>query len=137
MNPNRIFVFGSNLAGRHGAGAALFAKRHFGAVYGKGEGLQGASYAIPTKGWMIETLPLEAIEKHVERFKAFARARPDLSFQITAVGCGLAGYTPEQIAPLFIDAPRNCCLPPEFARALRHSRATAGDSDEFIRRTRP
>lgn len=113
-----IFVFGSNLAGRHGKGAALFARQHHGAVYGQGEGLQGGSYAIPTKGLRIETLPLAEIKSHVERFLSFARDRQDLSFQVTAIGCGLAGYTPAQIAPMFEDAPANCRLPAEFTAVL-------------------
>jgi hypothetical protein len=109
-----IFVFGSNLAGRHGKGAAFFAREHRGAVYGQGEGLQGESYAIPTKDEKLRPLPLENIAAHVETFKAFARSRPDLVFEVTPIGCGLAGYRPGQIAPMFIDAPENCQLPAEF-----------------------
>ena len=112
-----IFVFGSNLAGRHGKGAALFALRNHGAIYGRGEGLQGSSYAIPTKDRNIRTLPLEEIEYAVLRFVAFARKNPSLRFAVTAIGCGLAGYKPSQIQPMFKDAPPNVILPPEF-RAL-------------------
>lgn len=115
---DRIFVFGSNLAGRHGKGAALFAVENRGAIYGQGEGLQGQSYGIPTKDAQIETLPLEAVAEHVARFIECARSRPDLRFQVTAIGCGLAGFTPEQIAPLFRDAPANCDLPDEFRAVL-------------------
>ena len=113
-----IFVFGSNLAGRHGKGAALFAVEHFGAVYGQATGLQGSSYAIPTKNTKLEPLPLNLIEPWVLQFLRFARANPQLRFQVTAIGCGLAGYKPDQIAPMFLDAPENCELPPEFTGVL-------------------
>lgn len=114
----KIFVFGSNLAGRHGKGAALHARLHHGAVYGQGEGLQGASYGIPTKDGRIKTLPLERIQEAVTRFQAFAHAHPELTFEVTAVGCGLAGYSPEQIAPFFAESPANCELPEDFLTVL-------------------
>jgi hypothetical protein len=114
----RIFVFGSNLAGRHGKGAALHARQHFGAVYGQGVGLQGRSYAIPTKDEQLRTLSLAAIGEHVEQFKAFAAGHPDMTFEVTPIGCGLAGYTPERIAPMFRDAPDNCVLPAPFLACL-------------------
>jgi hypothetical protein len=110
----RIFVFGSNLAGRHGKGAALAAKKYHGAIYGQSEGLQGNSYAIPTKDAILTPLPLDRIEKHAKCFVAFARSNPDLTFALTAIGCGLAGYKPAQIAPFFRDAPANILLPEEF-----------------------
>lgn len=113
-----IFVFGSNLAGRHGAGAALFAIRNHGAVYGQGEGLQGQSYAIPTKDDQIKTLPLEKIKQYVNTFLEFSKNNPKLMFRVTAIGCGLAGYTPEQIAPMFNNSPENCILPSEFLKVL-------------------
>ena len=113
-----IFVFGSNLAGRHGKGAALWARQHRGAVYGIGQGRQGQSYAIPTKDERLRTLPLETIGAHAVRFMDYARIYPELSFQLTPIGCGLAGYGPEQIAPLFKGAPPNVILPPEFAAVL-------------------
>ncbi len=106
-----VFVFGSNLAGRHGAGAAKFALEHRGAIYGRGEGRQGNSYGIPTKDRDIRTLPLEEIQKGVERFLNYARNNPDMTFQVTKIGCGLAGYKEEQIAPMFEGAPYNCVLP--------------------------
>jgi hypothetical protein len=109
-----IFVFGSNEAGRHGKGAALTARQEYGAIYGQAEGLQGSSYAIPTKDARLRPLPLPAIATYVRRFLAFAQAHPELSFFVTAVGCGLAGYTPAQIAPLFVGAPANCTLPEVF-----------------------
>lgn len=117
-----IFVFGSNEAGRHGKGAALFARRFHGAVYGHGEGLQGQSYAIPTKDAHLRSLPVEIIATYVGRFLAFADAHPEWTFQVTAVGCGLAGYTPSQIAPLFAKAPANCLLPTEFVEVLLKAR---------------
>lgn len=106
-----IFVFGSNLAGRHGKGAALHARQQHGAIYGQGVGLQGSSYAIPTKDHQIRTLPLETIQAYVDQFIHFARQHPELQFQVTRIGCGLAGYTDAQIAPLFSTAPANCQLP--------------------------
>jgi hypothetical protein len=109
-----IFVFGSNLAGRHGKGAALHARRHCGAVYGQAEGLQGQSYAIPTKDRALRPLPLAAIELHVRAFLAFAEAHPELQFQVTPIGCGLAGYQPGQIAPMFRLTTNNVHLPDTF-----------------------
>lgn len=109
--PRTIFVFGSNLAGRHGAGAALYARRYHNATYGQGEGLQGDSYAIPTKDARIQTLPLSDIAAYVAIFIGFATAHPELTFVVTRIGCGLAGYTDAQIAPIFKDAPPNCLLP--------------------------
>ena len=114
----RIFVFGSNLAGRHGKGAALFARENHGAVYGQGEGIQGLSYAIPTKNAHLHTLPLDVIEEAVTRFKQFAALHPEMAFQVTPIGCGLAGYKPSAIAPFFNGAPSNCTLPAEFIAVL-------------------
>lgn len=114
-----VFVFGSNLAGRHGKGAALWAVQHRGATYGIGEGRMGNSYALPTKDHRIRTLPLEEIERRsVPNFLAYARCHPELTFQLTPVGCGLAGYTPAQIAPMFRWAPDNVLMPAEFTAAL-------------------
>ncbi|CAN7371786.1 A1S_2505 family phage non-structural protein [Variovorax sp. LjRoot178] len=114
-----VFVFGSNTAGRHGKGAALFARQSRGAIYGQGEGLQGNSYAIPTKGQRpdrsLYTLPLEQIRAGVDRFLAFAVSRPDLQFEVSPIGCGLAGYKPEEIAPMFLGAPANCQPAVEFS----------------------
>jgi hypothetical protein len=113
-----VFVFGSNLAGRHGAGAALAAKHFHGAIYGFGVGPQGNSYAIPTKGRDLKTLPLAQIKTHVADFLHYARNHPDVSFALTPIGCGLAGYTPEDIAPMFRRAPANVILPAVFVVAL-------------------
>lgn len=107
----RIFVFGSNLAGRHGKGAALTALKQHGAIYHCGFGIQGNSYAIPTKDLQIRTLGLDIIAEHVDEFIAFAKAHPELTFDVTRIGCGLAGYQDYQIAPMFQGAPNNCNLP--------------------------
>lgn len=109
-----IFVFGSNLAGRHGKGAALHARQKWGAIYGQGEGLQGNSYAIPTKDKWLGALPLPVIEEHVKKFIDFAHTNPTLKFKLTAVGCGLAGYAAKQIAPMFNGAPANVIKPDLF-----------------------
>lgn len=117
-----IFVFGSNLAGRHGKGAALMAMRKYGAKYGVGEGRMGSSYALPTKGHNLETLSLQQIEfRSVHNFLAYSRNHSELKFRLTPIGCGLAGYKPEQIAPMFRNAPSNVILPPEFLAVLTPS----------------
>lgn len=109
-----IFVFGSNLAGRHGAGAALHAVQFFGARYGEGEGLTGRAYGIPTKDRHLNILPLESIRRSVGQFIEFAMANPQMTFLITAIGCGLAGYEPAQIAPMFVSCPENCYVTPRW-----------------------
>jgi hypothetical protein len=109
-----IFVFGSNLAGRHGKGAALYARKHHGAIYGQGEGLQGQSYGIPTKGFELEVLTLQTIAHKIAEFKAFARQNKHLIFNVTPVGCGLAGYRQEEIKPLFEPLPENCLYSKEW-----------------------
>jgi hypothetical protein len=116
----KIFVFGSNKAGRHGKGAALEALRNHGAIYGLGYTMQGNSYAIPTKGHRLEVLPLCEIKRYVEGFLRFASSPhgKELDFNVTAIGCGLAGYTPEEIAPFFAGAPDNVFLPEEFKKVL-------------------
>lgn len=105
-----IFVFGSNKAGRHGAGAAKYAFKHKGAKMGIGEGIVGNSYALPTKGYRIERIPLKEVVLSVERFIETAKNRYDkgTKFKVTQVGCGLGGFTKEEIAPLFKNAPDNC-----------------------------
>jgi len=114
----RIFVFGSNLAGRHGAGAAKFALENHGAIYGQGIGIQGQSYGIPTKDHNIETLPLLAIHGYVQDFLEYAGNHPEDIFHVTAIGCGLAGYKPTDIAPFFAERLDNVLLPPEFKELL-------------------
>lgn len=110
----KIFVFGSNLAGRHGKGAALFAKENFGAQTGIGIGRTGMAYAIPTKDAQLKTLPLDVISFHVQHFLHYAQEHLGLEFRVTRIGCGLAGYKDTDIAPMFKDAPKNCELPVEW-----------------------
>lgn len=105
---NAIFVFGSNEAGIHGAGAAHFAYKKKGARWGKGYGHHGDSFAIPTKDEDVQTMPLERIERYVQGFIAYAQGHRKMTFQVTAIGCGLAGYKHEDIAPMFRMAPSNC-----------------------------
>jgi hypothetical protein len=113
-----IFVFGSNLAGRHGAGSAREALQNHGAVYGQALGRQGQSYAIPTKDWKLRRLPLTRIVEYVRIFIHYAEHHPDLTFNVVAIGCGLAGYDPVQIAPMFRSRPSNVRLPDEFLDVL-------------------
>lgn len=124
-----IFVFGSNLAGRHGKGAALYALKHHGAIYGQGWGRQGDSFAIPTKDEDLDVLSLDAIRVGVRCiFIPYVAEHLDdsikLYYNITAIGCGLAGYRPEQIAPLFRwclqeEFKEYCKLPKEFLDILQ------------------
>ncbi len=111
LRENEIFVFGSNLAGAHGGGAALLAYRKFGAVWGQGVGLQGQSYGIPTMHGGVE-----AIRPYVDEFIAFAKQHPELTFLVTKIGCGIAGFSVAEIAPLFASAleVENVLLPQEF-----------------------
>jgi len=108
LEPNEIFVFGSNLQGMHGGGAAYTAYRKFGAIMGQGVGLQGQSYGIPTMQGGVET-----IRPYVDEFIAFAKAHPELTFLVTRIGCGIAGFRNEEIAPLFekAHAVENIVLP--------------------------
>lgn len=122
LDNNQIFVFGSNLSGRHGKGAAKKALG-WGAIWGQAEGLQGKTYGIPTKNASItKTLDLNTIEKYVKRFIDFARENPDLTFLVTQVGCGLAGLKPKQIAPMFKDCIdlENVYLPLAFVNKIRN-----------------
>lgn len=111
LKANEIFVFGSNLQGMHGGGAARVARLRFGAVLGNGVGIQGQSYAIPTMQGGVET-----IRPYVNDFVAFAQQHPDLHFLVTPIGCGIAGFEPEDIAPLFLGAKKvkNISLPESF-----------------------
>lgn len=115
LKENEIFVFGSNLGGMHGGGAARAAYNRFGAVWGQGVGLQGHSYAIPTMQGGVET-----IKPYVDEFIDFAQAHPELKFLVTRIGCGIAGFRDEQIAPLFTQAidVTNIILPREFVEAI-------------------
>lgn len=114
---DEVFVFGSNLAGVHGAGAAKAALR-YGARMGHGVGLQGRTYAIPTKDFDIKTLPIDNIKPYIERFKKVTLEHPQVKFFITRVGCGLAGYKDSEIAPLFRGCGDNCSFPKEWGAYL-------------------
>lgn len=116
-DPKAIFVFGSNLAGIHGAGAAKEALNH-GAKWGEGIGCFGYTYAIPTKDENIVTMPLEYIKPFVKEFLMFAKCNPQLQFFVTGIGCGLAGYTPADMAPMFRGATHNCSFPAEWETFL-------------------
>ena len=109
LEPNEIFVFGSNLKGMHGGGAAYIAYRKFGAIMGQGVGLQGQSYGIPTMQGGVET-----IRPYVDEFIQFAKEHPTLTFLVTRIGCGIAGFTDDEISPLFEKAHyvENIVLPP-------------------------
>ena len=96
-----IFVFGSNLAGRHGKGAALFARKNYGAVYGVANGPTGQAYAIPTKDERFAALPIDKISEYVSDFCLYARSYPDINFQLTPVGTGLAGIPKRTMVKLF------------------------------------
>lgn len=110
----RVFVFGSNESGIHGAGAAKFALDNKGAIYGHSYGQAGDSWAIPTKDRDIRTMPLNRIEGYVVGFLTFAVGHPNLTFQVTRIGCGLAGYKDADIAPMFVGAPANCLFDEEW-----------------------
>lgn len=114
LKDSEVFVFGSNLAGRHGAGAAKTAHQLFGAKMGVGNGPTGKCYGIPTKDHNIRTLPLKEIALYVEQFLTYTRENPDKTFLVTPIGCGLAGYKPHQIAPMFANHSQNVILPREF-----------------------
>ena len=116
LKDNEVFVFGSNEAGIHGAGAARQAYEDFGAEWGVGEGPTGDCYALPTKDERIETRDLAGIKTSVDRFLKYAAAHPEQTFLVTAIGCGLAGYKPAQIAPMFNGHGENVILPEEFRR---------------------
>lgn len=114
-----IFVFGSNLEGVHGKGAAKLAKMRFGAKNGQGEGFMGRSYGIPTRYILrkkFQTLGLREIDEYVMNFVEFAESRPDLTFLVTEIGCGLAGHNIEDIALIFLGTalPSNIILPKAF-----------------------
>lgn len=117
-----VFVFGSNLAGRHGKGAALEAKEKWGAIYGKGQGRQGNSYAIPTKDYNLRPLPLDKIASYIALFKEYAFYHDEDIFRLTAIGCGYAGYKPEQIGPLFGKVTYNVKIPKEFKPFVKNTR---------------
>lgn len=128
LDENEIFVFGSNEAGIHGAGAARIAFLKFGAEMGLGNGLSGNSYAIPTKDRNVETLPLDKVKSYIDEFIGFALKHQNLTFYLTKIGCGLAGFTIEEIKNIFWEVieeyrtesskeqylPSNLIIPKEF-----------------------
>ncbi len=116
LKADEVFVFGSNLEGMHGGGAAFAAWKKFGAVMGCGVGLRGQSYAIPTMQGGVET-----IEPYVSSFISFAKEHPELFFYVTRIGCGIAGFRDKEIAPLFSEAVslENVCLPESFLKAQK------------------
>ena len=119
LGPDEIFLFGSNLAGRHLGGAARTARERFGAVMGQGVGLQGQSYAIPTMQGGVET-----IKPYVDQFIELAREWDQTTFYVTRIGCGIAGFKDSEIAPLFAEALDlyNVRLPESFVREIRKLR---------------
>lgn len=122
LSPAEVFVFGSNLRGIHAGGAARLAHEQWGAVWGQGVGLQGQTYAIPTMHGGVE-----AIRPYVEEFIRFAEAHPEQVFLVTEIGCGIAGFTPDEIAPLFAAAVpvQNVFLPERFWEVLKNISAKA------------
>lgn len=116
LEPDEVFVFGSNLQGAHGGGAAAMALMFFGAVWGQGVGMQGQSYAIPTMQGGVET-----IAPFVDEFIEYAKAHPEKRFLVTEIGCGIAGFSSEEIAPLFKAAVpiENISLPQRFWNILK------------------
>lgn len=112
LGPNEVFVFGSNPDGWHAGGAAKTALERFGAIWGEGHGHHGRSYAIDTMSG------LAMLEDEVVVFLDYAAAHPELRFLLTPIGTGIAGYDPEEVAPLFVDAPDNVVLPDEFSTVL-------------------
>lgn len=109
-----IFVFGSNFSGIHGAGAAKIAHRKYNAKFGVGFGPTGQSFAIPTKGWSIDDIPISAFKNFIDAFVSYTHVRKNQKFFVTRVGCGLAGYTDKDIAPLFRGCNMNCNFSEEW-----------------------
>lgn len=112
LQPGEVFVFGPNADGAHGGGAARMAYDRFGAVWGRAEGLQGQSYGIDTMSG------LDVLREQAGRFLGFAAEHPELRFLVTEVGCGIAGYRPEQVAGFFCDASENVVLPDTFREVI-------------------
>ena len=110
LDDGGAFVFGNNGAGAHMGGTVAMAVAKFGGIYGQAVGLQGQSYALNT------TDGCEVTAEQVARFIEFAREYLELTFYVTEIGCGIAGYSPEEVAPLFKDAPKNVVLPEAFSK---------------------
>lgn len=120
LKSNEVFVFGSSMDGYRVAGAGYDARKLFGAQYGVGVGMTGQCYCLPTKGFHRLPYVIESIRRHVQRFILFAKAHPEQTFLVTRVGCGIVGYTPQDIAPLFKRAKNvsNIHLPAAFWHIL-------------------
>lgn len=118
LQDDEIFVFGSNESGIHGKGAAKDALK-MGANWGQGFGQHGNTFGIPTKDWNIKKLPLHVIEFYISRFLEYTRTELNLIFLVTPIGCGLTGYKPTEIAPMFLGHPPNVILCPEFNLELK------------------
>ncbi len=116
LKPNEVFVFGSNLAGNHAGGAARVAVEKFGAIMGVREGIQGQSYAIPTLDEDFRKVSIEALHYHIRAFSGFAKEHPNLTFYLTKVGLGIAGYTIEEMRDAIegIEFSDNVIIPKEF-----------------------
>lgn len=115
---NKIFTFASNLAGNHWGGSAAHAHKEHGAIWGESIGHHGNSYAIPTLNHEMQQMALYDINVHVNDFIEYASRHHELTFNVVAIGCGIAGFSAVDIAPMFADAPDNCNLPPEFINVL-------------------
>ena len=122
LSDNEVFVFGSNLYGIHAGGTAKLALDKFGAVWGQGVGLQGKSYAIPTKDHQMNALELRYIRFYVNQLLYVSFLHPKKTFLVTKIGCGLAGYTIKDIAPMFTSYPLNVVVPEEFAKFNLHKK---------------
>lgn len=127
-----VFVFGSNLKGNHGAGAAKYAADYKGAVEGIGEGRQGMAYAIPTKDRRIQKMRLEDIKPGIDRFLRYAKDHPKEYFLVTRIGCGYAGHTDAEMAPLFDPCPTNCILPVQWAAYLEGNHPLLHDEGKLL-----
>jgi len=130
-----VFVFGSDLAGRHASGDALKALRHHGAVYDRGVGLQGRSYVIPVRDGHGKLMPVAVITRYVNAFLRFAAIHREMTFHISRIGCERGGYRDDEIAPLFAEAPPTCRLPRGWERFTR-LRAAADPVDD-LKASRP
>lgn len=111
LKPNEIFVFGSNLDGFHDGGAARVALEKFGAIYGSGDGMQGQTYAIPTLSRQMKPLSIRYMQTYTRKFIETAKEHPKLTFYLTKIGCGIAGFSEDEIKPLFTDTPKNIVKP--------------------------
>ncbi len=117
----KVFVFGSNLSGQHTQGDALTALRQHGAIYGRGVGLQGNSYAIPVRDENNKLLPVSVIGRYIQAFLRFAAIHRELIFDVMAIACRSEEHRDDQIAPLFAQATPNCRLPKRWRRYRKNA----------------